>query len=447
MSDQKTIGELNPSAGVNDTDLVEIEQGGVSKSATAAQVRSRLSGQQGMVMNQNFVDVTFLETQADTNWIVYTCNVVNFVDSDPLILTPGTTLSKTTSGFRLYLNGAPDSHNYVLQWGIIGLNFTGGDATTYGLIGPASGVLDAPSTNFTVFLPSGRTVPSPVTITPHDGGGGTVGTFTPSTVILSNSTTINTFTFTPATAGSRIVSVTNSSSLTDPASITYTATLDVHLLNNLVSYWTLDETSGTRMDSVGTNNLSDTGTVTSASGIINNGAVFNGSAQTLSVAMNSSLQFSSDFTFSCWVNFSAQAGPMSLMTDSRGGAGGNYILYYDPTPGAGFTFGLAAFAFYTQSGVTVADGVWTHVVGWYDHTDSKARIRINDVATVVSSGSGGLISGTDPFTLGRLATPGVGFSLTGTLDEVGIWNRKLTSTEITALYNSGSGDPYSAFTT
>ena len=48
----------------------------------------------------------------------------------------------------------------------------------------------------------------------------------------------------------------------------------VLLTDDLVAYWTLDEASGTRSDSVGSSDLTDINTVTSAPGILNGAAQF-----------------------------------------------------------------------------------------------------------------------------------------------------------------------------
>ena len=76
------------------------------------------------------------------------------------------------------------------------------------------------STDFTVELSGG--VVGTVTVTPSDGGGG--GTFTPTTVALTTLAPSDTFTYTPASTGTKTISVTNDGGLTDPANLTYTAT-------------------------------------------------------------------------------------------------------------------------------------------------------------------------------------------------------------------------------
>lgn len=100
---------------------------------------------------------------------------------------------------------------------------TGGSvATTYTLTGPTSGTVSVQSANFTVALPSGTYLPSSVTITPSDGGAG--GSFSPTTVSIGNGVSSTTFKYTPASTGAKTISVTNGSTLTNPASLTYNST-------------------------------------------------------------------------------------------------------------------------------------------------------------------------------------------------------------------------------
>jgi hypothetical protein len=74
------------------------------------------------------------------------------------------------------------------------------------LSGPTAGAMGAASGSFTLqLLPAGSKAPGR-TITPNDGGAG--GTFTPASVVLPDLSTPVTFTYTPATAGPRLLAVT-----------------------------------------------------------------------------------------------------------------------------------------------------------------------------------------------------------------------------------------------
>jgi hypothetical protein len=172
-----------------------------------------------LINGQSYIDVVFGTAQPNNNWILVECNVVNTVDASPLNIWSGIVTIKLTTGFRLQLNGAPDSNNYFLHWAIAAGSAS--VATTYALSGPSSGTVGVPSTNFTVQLPTGSTVIGIVTVTPSDGGAG--GTFTPTSVGLTTAAPSATFTYTPVSAGAKTISVTNDGGLTNPANLTYTA--------------------------------------------------------------------------------------------------------------------------------------------------------------------------------------------------------------------------------
>lgn len=181
------------------------------------------NGATPLVNGQNFVDVLFPAEMPNANWLSVNLSVVNLIDPNPLTLVPSVITAKTEAGFKLFFNGAPDSNNYFLQWGVFGGPVVPPPvASTYTLTGPSSGEAGEPSTNFIVALPPGSTVPSPVTITPNDGGAG--GSFVPSTVILTTLGPSSTFTYTAASGGAKTISTTNDGGLTDPTPLTYTAT-------------------------------------------------------------------------------------------------------------------------------------------------------------------------------------------------------------------------------
>ena len=93
-------------------------------------------------------------------------------------------------------------------------------ATTYTLTGPSSGTVSTASGAFTV--QASGSLSAAVTVTPSDGGNG--GTFSPTTVTLAaGNNSSATFTYTPASTGSKTISTTNSGSLTNPAALAYTS--------------------------------------------------------------------------------------------------------------------------------------------------------------------------------------------------------------------------------
>ena len=75
------------------------------------------------------------------------------------------------------------------------------------------------------------------------------------------------------------------------------------VIDNLVSWWSLDETSGDRVDSHGSNDLTDTNTVLYAAGKQSNAADFETSnSESLLKSDTADLSFTSDFSWAGWIN-------------------------------------------------------------------------------------------------------------------------------------------------
>jgi hypothetical protein len=122
----------------------------------------------------------------------------------------------------------------------------------------------------------------------------------------------------------------------------------------------------------------------------------------------------------------------------------DYQFTYDPGS-AGFQFSLGGAAVSSDiaiQGSLTANGVWVHLVGWYDSGDGQVYLRINDTTTVASTTSPAPSQHASLFFIGGGNTL---FS-DSTIDEVGFWKRKLNSEEITALNNSGNALAYGSFT-
>lgn len=216
------------------------------------------------------------------------------------------------------------------------------------------------------------------------------------------------------------------------------------LNNGLVAYWKLDETSGTRADSVGSITLSDGNTVGYAAGKQGNAASFVAtSSEYLYAANPAPLQFADeDFTFACWVKFTSlgTVGILNKLATVNGLR--SYRLYvnisgqlfWDVSPDGNTDVVLS-----TPSG-SVTTGAWFFVVCWHDSVANKLRICVNNGTVYETDHAGGVFNSASAFQVGTLrATLGY---MTGEVDELGAWDRVLTSDEITELYNSGNGKTY-----
>jgi hypothetical protein len=107
---------------------------------------------------------------------------------------------------------------------------------TVTMSGPSNGTINNPSSNFTVSVAG--TINGTVTFTQNDGG--RRGTFTPSSVSVSQSSPSKTFTYTASSAGSSLVAVSNNGGLVNPLPITFTASAPAQVQANIVQYITHD---------------------------------------------------------------------------------------------------------------------------------------------------------------------------------------------------------------
>ncbi len=88
----------------------------------------------------------------------------------------------------------------------------------------------------------------------------------------------------------------------------------------------------------------------------------------------------------------------------------------------------------------IGNNTWRHIA--YTYTGSTQTLYVDNVATS-SAAAGNHNAGTTKMNLGgELSNQ----SLNGLLDEVGLWSRALSGTEIGQLYNSGAGLSYADIT-
>jgi hypothetical protein len=143
---------------------------------------------------------------------------------------------------------------------------------------------------------------------------------------------------------------------------------------------------------------------------------------------------SSDFTVQIWVNYnlSPSIRQQTLIEKFTGGSGPGWTLTADGSH----------FQFYP---ISDGHGVGSFVTGaWHDIVAERA----GGVFSLFYDGhqvGGSTVGGAIPDTLKPLLIGGrdqnPGFALDGKVDDVGIWNRALTTDEISTLWNSGAGTP------
>lgn len=219
-----------------------------------------------------------------------------------------------------------------------------------------------------------------------------------------------------------------------------------NLKTGLISFWELEEASGTRVDAHGSNNLTDVNTVTQATGKVGNAAQFTAAnSEELNIADNASLSTGDiDFTLAAWVYLDTLPTTGSIMTKwTSGGNQREHMMIYQ----------TGLFRFFVSSNGSASSSVsattfgapstatWYFVVGWHDAANNVIGISVNGTANTASYSSGVFDSSSDF----RIGTAGFGGAfMDGRIDQAGFWKKVLSTEEKTFLYNSGNGRAYSA---
>jgi len=222
--------------------------------------------------------------------------------------------------------------------------------------------------------------------------------------------------------------------------------LDSQLLTDLTAYWSLEETTGSAVDSSGNGwNGTLSGTVSQGTGG-KLGKCYNFEADSSGFLNFGNTLGSSfllgDLSVSCWVNVESQPGNHGIIGTANGE--NSWYIYNS----AGLIIGNISDGqtlTSTQSNSAVITGSWYHVVYTVDR-DGYAKLYVNGVLQNdqddISAFAASNLSTTNQLNVGTWGDSYWQVCFDGKIDEVGIWSRVLTADEISDLYNSGSGLAY-----
>jgi hypothetical protein len=226
------------------------------------------------------------------------------------------------------------------------------------------------------------------------------------------------------------------------------------LSDNLVAYYKLDESSGDASDSSGNGyTLTNTNTVGYATALINNGADF-GTANTNKVLTRASnLGITNGAcSISIWVKLRTEiaSGTYGFIQKSNATNHVAYIISYE------YNGGTRRLAFnrqrqntsnnYVNYTTTLGTSNWNHLVLTYDGTTLTGYLNGVSVGTPLNTSGDGASGGDNTVDIGHANEQFSTSYSSMYADEVGIWSRALSASEVTSLYNSGAGLAY-PFTT
>lgn len=222
--------------------------------------------------------------------------------------------------------------------------------------------------------------------------------------------------------------------------------------SSVVSRWKLDEASGNRADSVGSNTLTDNNTVGNAAGISQANASSTyaadfeaGNSESLSItdAAQSGLDITGDLSFFLWMNPETVNGDFQIMQkfSDSGGANRAYRLFMsDDTPDT-IRFGVSSNGSNTVYGSpasvhSLSAGTWYHIGIVYDASAGSVKVY-KDGVQLGSTGTGlytSINSGAASFYIG--AYDGVSLFFDGVLQDAIIWNVALSDADVLDLYEA-----------
>lgn len=212
------------------------------------------------------------------------------------------------------------------------------------------------------------------------------------------------------------------------------AIIGLSLLNGLVAYWKLDESSGDAIDSYGSNDGTVSGATYDSTGVINTCYYFDGS-DVVNIPANSDFNFDPDndaYSFGGWVKINS-GGQGYIISKATSATETRQWGLYVVSSSLGVVIGGTS----RDLGVNIDDGDWHHIMVCLKG-DGTGVAYIDGSVDDTSLGVG---SATNT-TYVRIGAREGGFNWTGLIDEIGVWSRELTSSEVLELYNSGVGKTY-----
>ena len=200
------------------------------------------------------------------------------------------------------------------------------------------------------------------------------------------------------------------------------------ITTGIVAYWNLDDNGSNNVslvDSTGNGNtLTNTNGVTLGTGIIAGDAVFNGS-NVLQVNNNDPFT-SGDFSVCLWVNPSDISNYLSIFGTSGFAINSN-------SNNGGIDVNNASVGSSISTTGNLSLGTWTNIV--VTNESDITSLYVNSVYQASTSQSMAIGANLN---IGGVFGP----AWNGQIDEVGVWGRALSQSEINVLYNNGAGTTY-----
>ncbi len=217
------------------------------------------------------------------------------------------------------------------------------------------------------------------------------------------------------------------------------------LSNGLVAHYPLDGNANDITSNVNNGVITGASSTTDRSGNIGKAYYFNGVSNYIRINNSQSLDLKESFSISAWVNVDNYSLPGVIVWNGDPAfAKDPYLLYFSNRPGyngigvrkdAGT--GVTINEIYASSNI-IFSGVWCHIVGTCNSTTKTMNLYVNGelIKTGTFADMGITYSTSNFWTMIGAAQSSAGIDnfFKGKVDEVRIYNRELTNTEVTELF-------------
>ena len=215
----------------------------------------------------------------------------------------------------------------------------------------------------------------------------------------------------------------------------------------LVGYWSFDENGGnTAFDYSGNNNRGTlVNSPTWVDGVLGKALKFNGSNSTyVEIPNTGDFSNANKFSISFWVKSNSITTVEGLICKANDSLTGQwYIVFGTINSNGRILLRVCNNTIRTgmQTTISFTDNKWHHIVTMWNtgafniYVDGNNQILENDGLDTGTVST--LLSSTVPISIGRRGTGG-NYISSGIIDELRLYNRSLTQSEITTLYNSGA---------
>jgi hypothetical protein len=219
------------------------------------------------------------------------------------------------------------------------------------------------------------------------------------------------------------------------------------LNTGLIDYWNLDQNSTTQTDAIGSNNLTVGGaTYYSTGGILGHCLDYTHNTD-YAYKTPVTLAFGSNtLSISLWVKINtlpvATTASLIAYNEHTGWTRALSVII-NPDSFEFDVFNNIGGGFQVESSTIPSTGIWYNVVCVLNGANPlKIYVNGSDVSTSAYTFSGTLLATSNWFGVGCVNNSDLTAAPAAYIDEVGFWNRALTSGEVTSLYNAGVGKTY-----